>query len=477
MKQWTQFLFLFLGIPGCLERFPPEDRIPSLSGPTLLGYPSVVNLAITPIKQGEAFLFVLTFSMPMDRESVEENLFLRRATEPVVKGTEGETIPLPRDSFQWNADATELSFSVNFTGSDPLVLVLTPNARAQNGKPLDGTTGPPDRFDPHSYHRIEEDGFSGPSTYISLPFFPGGSTTLSGQSSFLLSQSRPILACYPNGDRSQVPVTEGDLGSFSSSRPEILCTLWDQRELPEIPGSSYRKSFRAWDPEDLPRGTFLSKGGTIPAETHPGYRIIPSSLKVTILALESPISLRWQGTIQKAQEDFGSLFLAPATAPEPLYPITGFTENLLLFSPLRYLFHRALSRPLERKILVPEGTFLLSELVGDLLRVSSDPDYIGRIVANSASEIVANSITPCGFECEISIELDITAHFRIGEQARLVSPELTFSPREELEGGSWTLRVEGGRDLFGIPRTDRIRDGDEVRGVPDDDQIFTFFIP
>lgn len=478
MKISRILLSLIFGCSGCLGRSQlPFEQIPLLSGSTLMGYPQVTNLAISPLKEGEIFLFVLTFSMPMDRESVENALSLRRATEPVLTGREGNPIPLKREEFQWNEELTELAFSVAITGSDPVILVLTPECRGKNRKPLDGTGGPLSGYDPRGFHRLEEDGFSGPSTYISLPFFPQGSTALTGHPSYLLSQSRPLLACYPQGSRSLSPVTGGDLGFFPTSRIEIPCTLWDRRLIPENSMGYYRRSLRSWDPDALPQGEFLSQGGTIPAETRVGYGVRLTSSHAKVLAYEGPTALRWQGTIEKIEEDTGTLYLAPAFEPEPLFPVTSFSENLLLFSPVRYTISPVFSRPLERKMVDPEGTFLSGELLGDTLKVGSDPNYRGKIVAHTASEIIADSITPCGFECGISIELDITAHFAIGEGARIVSPDLTFIPKEDLPSGTWSLRVSGGKDLFGIPRTDGIRNGDEALGIPDDDQVFTFTVP
>lgn len=463
---------------GCSLPSPSETPLspPRLVSSPPLGYPGVENLAIG-VLPGDTFIFVLSFSMPMEMTSVSSALTVRRATEPVTTGMEGNALPLPPTALKWNATETEVSFSLQLREPTPIVVVLTPLAHSKSGMPLDGNQGVAESYTPQSYHRIEEDGFSGPSTYISLPFYPQGSAALSSHPSYLLSQSRPILTCYPQGNTQVTPVTEGSLGAFLTSKPQIFCTLLDRRFPSQRAGGFERITPRAWDPEQLPEAEFKKNGQTIPGTTSLGHRITVSTPKVKIMAIENSLALRWQGTIESAEGSRGEFYLAPARAPEPLLPIVSFSQNLLIFASLRYRFPRVFSRPGDTRLTITEATFLSGEILGDILHIPTVSGYEGRIVAHEAGTIIADSPPPCGFECPLVINLDISRHYSVGDEGRIVSPDLTFTPKEPLAPGLWTLRIRGGKDLFGLARTDGIRDGNEGVGIPDDDQVFTLMIP
>jgi hypothetical protein len=403
----------------------------------------------------------------MDTTSVVENLRLLESPWLVTKGNEGRPIPLTEAIYRWNPDFTTLEIVTPLSTTLPVVMVISPKAKGKNGKPIDGTVGgePPEE----GYHRLEEDGFSGPSTYISLPFFPEGNQALFTHPTFLTHNSRPTLACYPDEGAQSEPISTGTLVSHQG---DVLCILKDRRIFPShLP---LRKTPIGINPH-LPFTIQYSNGiTTVKGIGKPGREGLLPAKPVTVLTVEDPNRLTFIGfTPPPILPGEGYLM---KDNPDKLFPIEGVSGNTLLLKETLLLSQGESS---QGSTIVTDlyGTFLYGEFTGDLFYLQNNPLIQGEILGNTASRIFLPFINLCLPSCSYGIALKISRHLKPDDTVWILTPYLRIAPQHPLTPGTWFLSIEGGGDQFYNRRTDGFRDGDEILSIPDDTQVFTVIVP
>lgn len=418
---------------------------------------------------------IVRFSEPMDRDSVAARLAVVATTTTVTAAGQG-TLLEPEGALEWNPTATEfLAFFPALDDERIVVVTFAAGVVSQSQIALDGTSGPRPGTDANSYHRFEDDGFSGPSTYISLPYYTGDGRGLESHPTFLQHDMRPGIRCeHLSGIGGEV--TGGALGAYQGE--PINCRLWDRRRVLQRNGVPLRTAPRAWDPVALPQALFVrtlpgADSETIGAELRLGRRgdLDPRAFW-TVAETVGNNGLQLQDLVLAADADFSDWYLAPADAVEPLWPVTGITPPDIVW------IHPILATGTgsgDVTITDIDGrAWVANEFAGQ--RFFNGFDTTVRIRSNRANQLELEAVASCP-PCPYQILADIKRRYGVGARVRVVSSSFTLAPVEPLAAGDWELHLSDGRDLWGLAQVDGVRDGDEVLGVPDQVVTFTLTVP
>lgn len=437
--------------------------------------PAVVSVSLSPNQDG-AIDVVVRFSEPMRRNSVETALAVVSAEKTIFSASDGLILPV-LDNFSWRSDNREVAFKVSGTNL-PVVLTLAPTALGENDLALDGQVPLVEYADVGSYHRFEDDGFSGAVTYVSLPFYPSGTTTLVSHPPFLLSNQRPRLVC--NDLQFATPVFSGSLGTLAADQ-SIACALFDASFAPERSGNVERREKRLFHPGHLPTAIFSNAASqTVAGIVGLGSGgDLPIAASLTVLGIFSRTQLSLVGLALSGNENTNHAYLLPAMATGPAIPLTGVTAPDKLN--LAAILHQSTASE------NPQNNFELADLQGQawladefagqiFARVGGGPVSETTILSNTASNITLGQIVACG-GCNYQIRTDVGGRYSVGTAVRLTSDQIRIRPQTPLAAGTWKLTIAGGRDLLGLAISDGERDGDEVNGIPDDTLVFSVNVP
>lgn len=414
---------------------------------------------------------VLRFSQPMERASVESAISVVHALRRVRGPGDGTAIE-GIGNFEWSLDDREVLFEAASPGDRIVFVTLAESAVGRNGRHLDGTAPPRPTTDPLSYHRIEDDGYRAPASYVSLPYYPTGSEGLGSHPSLRLHNQRPGVACaLPDGE----PVAAGMLGEAAVARPAVACRLHDRRSVPDRTPRVYeRMTPRAWDPAALPEAAFATTDAsrTVSATVELGAAGgMPAREGWTVAETVGETGLRLTGLSVTAGVSTAELYVAPPGEPEPLWPVTGVTPpDLLWIDDVLYAVTN-LEGGGTQDIDDESAAWVADEFAGQQFVNSKSPGSNAQIVGNSATRLELAASAQCLQGCDYRIETRVAERYPAGAELRLVSSQFEVVPAGDLAAGDWILKVQGGRDLWGSAQTDGIRDGDETEGGRPDDVV------
>ncbi len=178
------FLLLFFG--SCTIEKP--SAIPS---PPAEMNPVVVSVKLLKLKTITSteglYQFGVKFSLPMDKESVEESLHIFRATEDINEGVNPlkpseEILTPPVDQrYAWSNDKKEVLVNAQLTEDSIYFLYISSMAKSEDGAYLDGRVGEDYNLDgvkdifsllPGEYVTANNDFYMGPSDFWSQPVIP-----------------------------------------------------------------------------------------------------------------------------------------------------------------------------------------------------------------------------------------------------------------------------------------------------------------
>ena len=433
--------------------------------------PEVVSLSLSPSPTG-AIDVILRFSQPMNRNSVETAMSVVAAASTIRSGADGTPLT-PLASYSWRGDDREVLFQVE-NPQLPLVLTIEIGALGKNGLELDGAAAIHPSAEIGTYHRYEDDGFSGPATYVSLPFYPGGSAQLETHPQFLLSNYRPRLVCFDM--QFEDPVSSGNLGTWSEGA-FIDCMLHDVSFVPERSGVVERREVRLWDPGHMPTATFRSGDREVAATLALGSTAIAPAPNNRIFTIVDDVQLTLTDFQTQDGTDLQGLYLVPADRSSPKFVVTDtLAPNRLI---LGSVLHSGVgSQDAEDNFVFNDANgqaWIADEFLGQILRRDFD-NATASIAGNAANSLALNSEFACA-DCTYEIRASIGGRFSPGSNVRLTSDRFTVRPVETLTSGEWRLHIDGGQDLLGMALTDGERDGDEVGGRVDDEIVFTLTVP
>lgn len=470
-------LLLAATLGACGETHPRLEPVPQappadvlVHGTTTL--PSVDGIWLRGGSSDQLEL-ILRFSQPMDTRSVEAGLRVLQATATIWGPNDGEPLEQAGRG-KWDPSGREFTVSYGSAGTTAVVVALPATATDLDGRGLDGTVAARPGIDPASYHRLADDGFAAPSSYVSLPYYPGGTAGLDDRPLLLLNDARPRLQCAPPGSR---VVTEStDLGLWDGETP-IVCRLLDMRSAPARPGVVERLDPAVWHPEQVPFARLLpSAGSPVSAAAAWGPTgSLPLRPSWTVDGLVGNHGLRVRDLALHDDSDLTGLYLWSPNRRDLLVPVTGFTTPNLLWV---------------AKTLA-EGTAVRStdnsQVVRDATRAWGRDALVGhnfiwdvfnlRIVASGGAHLMLDSVVPCTSCGSYRIETRLAALFVGGSPVMLASPWLHYTPVAPMTGGAVTLEVDGGHDRDGLALYDGQRDGDEESGVPDDRVTYSLTTP
>ncbi|RMF17335.1 MAG: hypothetical protein D6761_04515 [Candidatus Dadabacteria bacterium] len=408
---------------------------------------------------------IVQFSVPMDRFSVEAAIAVLAAEQTVYGRNDGTAIE-PEGAFRWREDSAEVLFQVQ--GDDrPLVLVIDASARGQNGLEIDGAAD--ERAENgESFHRFEDDGFVAPATYVSLPFYPQGTTGLDTHPQFLLSRSRPGLRCR-HAQLGDLASGGASLGTMASDG-QVACELYDRRSVPQRNGIAERKARQLFDPAAVPEARFIQDGVTVPAEVTLGQAGLPVGT-FRVLATSEGASLRVASASFTTTSPAGDvLFAVPAQRDAPIWPVTAIVAPDVIWFAVTQATGVADSTDVPEQLVdVPGAAWVASEFDGQWFVREDNARFV--VADNGGSTLRFASKVDCVL-CGYRIETRTAGYYAAGNPdrngLRLTSDQLQIRPSSPLAPGTWRLEIEGGRDLLGLQLTDGVRDGDEISVIRDD---------
>lgn len=447
---------------------PPADQL--VRGSTTL--PSVDGIWMRG-GAGDDLELILRFSQPMDTRSVEAGLRVVRAAGTVWGSGDGEALS-PSVRPVWDVVGRELTARYASAGTTAVVVTLPATLIDLDGRGLDGTVDARPGIDPASYHRLADDGFAAPSSYVSLPYYPAGTLALADRPVLLLSNARPRLQCAPPGSRAVTGTT--DLGLWDGREP-VACRLQDLRDAPERPGIFERRDPAVWHPEHVPSARLIPGAGS-PVSAAAAWGpdgSLPIRSDWVVDALIGENGLRVRNLALAADADLEGLHLWSPNRRDLLIPVTGHTVPDILWVAATLAGGLAVRDPENtRSVIDATRAWGRDAMVGHNFRWDT---LVLRIIASGGSRLEFESVVPCTDCTPYSVETRLAALFVPGAPLALASPWLQFRPTTPLTGGEVVLAIDGGRDRDGLPLYDGQRDGDEETGIPDDRVTYRLMSP
>lgn len=436
---------------------PPQELLQQGS----IAAPEVEGLWLRGGTSGRLTM-ILRFTQPMDTDSVESSLRLLRAGRRVFGPDDGEALAREGRAV-WDPLGRELTATFAPAGTSAVVLTIAPSALDAEGRPLDGTTGPRPETDPASFHRLADDGFAGPASYVSLPYYPAGTADLADRPSFLQHDARPRLRCALPG--STAVTSAADLGVWDGETP-LTCRLADFRRAPARPMVVERLEPRAWRPDAVPTAELQPEAGS-PVSTSVAFGrdgSVPIRVDWVVDGLLGGNGLRIRGLTLDEAADLDGLILWSPSRDTLLLPVTGHTAPDILW--VTETLATGAARTLSSlEIGDPTQAWAADELVGH--RFTWDTLDV-RIAGNAGAKLRFEQVVSCTPCDPYTVRTRLAALFVPGSPVRLASPWLRISSETPPPSGLYTLRFSGGLDREGLPLYDERRDGDETSGRVDD---------
>jgi len=411
---------------------------------------------------------VVRFSNPMATTSVEAGLQVLAAEALAAGAVMG--VPLePAGPPSWSPDTREVFLQIEAPDATPVVVRMRPGIEDRQGRVLDGQSAPNTVTDAGSFHRVETDGFAGPATYVSLPFYVGGTAQLPSNPTLPMAQQRPGLGCRAPG--ASKPVSTGTVAT--DARGTLVCPLRDQRQFLRRSGVRERKHPRAWDPTRPPQAEYVANQNIVEPRIRLGERgLFPPRASWRISNFRGDTGVRLQGIDVTAPSAVDGVFVAPVGAAEPLWPVTGVAPpDTVWVDPVLHRSGDRTGNGIEQ-IRDDTGAWLADEFVGQQM-----VNEIGsRLIVSNTGTLLRLagplSCTPCSY----TIRTRFVGRYEIGGALRLVADRWYLDAGQTLSGDvSFTLGP--GVDLHGVVATDRLRDGDEAAGIPDDTITLQVAVP
>ncbi len=506
-------LILAFFVSGCFT-VPDGETRPVQAGNLEIAPPVVLSVrtskqASISAEEGE-YLFVVIFSRPMDRESVEGAIHIFKLVGNIDHGVnpargDVEVINPPRDQrFSWSRDSRVIMVKANLTENALYYLYIASTARDVYGVRLDGRVGRdidgdgiPEIF-PFAEDELvtaDNDYLTGPADFWSQPFLPG---TLDNLDSYYYAL--PVTASFEIARVKELEYYEilpgkveyRFMGNTISARDTAFSFMWPVKtdSLLELDFSAYR----AYSPRAnywLKVPPLLIDPATLSSENVRVYdenynfltdarvvynrdygRLVPVPLigKITAFPVIDPASINPDYDYY-VDIDFGKTIPSHTLAGTYLVieddtsglkyvlPVTDNDGNRIKFSPLYRLLRGRRSRLASNLFYVDNDLFSSGELDGMLVYsvfVNRDNEVF-RIQSNKARSFVVarvsgngNNIMDCtdfaNESCSMYVFFDGARKNLVGKTAYITSDKFYLSVPSLEKGRRYFVRVGGGTE-------------------------------